>query len=300
MPMLITFLIFLPVAPTPCPLRTRSEKLAILSSTAWTSGTTFLPSTTIVAFLARPAGHGGARPLRSNDVDLFAAKHGVDPLAQARFVGQLGEQAERFVGHPILGVVEIDAQGLGGQPLAALRIVGEQFAQVQLAYLVVMFFQGFPGRSLSQRNCGHRSISFRLHSKIRIPGPPSTRAHRALLGGPRCGFGLVGYDAFKVLVADVGAVVPQADRRFGQRVLGHPENAAAWPSTERVAGRGCVEREPPRRQHAQKMSAGKDQRVAVDLPQASHDAIGPAADVGHRLAAGAAVAEQLPFGAACR
>ena len=42
-PMLTTLRMRLPVWPFHSPLRTRSANLAILSSTAWTSGTTFLP-----------------------------------------------------------------------------------------------------------------------------------------------------------------------------------------------------------------------------------------------------------------
>ena len=49
MPMLTTFRMRLPVWPFHSPRRTRSAKPAILSSTAWTSGTTFLPSTRIEA-----------------------------------------------------------------------------------------------------------------------------------------------------------------------------------------------------------------------------------------------------------
>jgi hypothetical protein len=49
MPMLITLRMRLPVWPFHVPLRTRSENAAIRSSTACTSGTTFLPSTTIDA-----------------------------------------------------------------------------------------------------------------------------------------------------------------------------------------------------------------------------------------------------------
>ena len=37
---------------------------------------------------------------------------------------------ERLVGDPVLRVVEVEAGGLGGQPLAAPRIVGEQVAEV--------------------------------------------------------------------------------------------------------------------------------------------------------------------------
>ena len=45
MPMLMTLRMRLPVWPFHSPLRTRLEKSAILSSTAWTWGTTFSPST---------------------------------------------------------------------------------------------------------------------------------------------------------------------------------------------------------------------------------------------------------------
>ncbi len=56
MPMLITFRMRLPVWPVQAPLRTRSQKADILSSTAWTWGTTFSPSTRIdVPFGARSA-----------------------------------------------------------------------------------------------------------------------------------------------------------------------------------------------------------------------------------------------------
>ena len=53
------------------------------------------------------------------DVDLVAAEHRVDALAQAGLVGQLQQQPQRLVGDAILRVVEVDAGGLGGQPLAA-------------------------------------------------------------------------------------------------------------------------------------------------------------------------------------
>ena len=63
MPTLTMFLIRLPVWPFHSPPRTRSQKAAILSSTSWTSGTTFLPSTVIVSPLgARRATCSTARP----------------------------------------------------------------------------------------------------------------------------------------------------------------------------------------------------------------------------------------------
>ena len=91
MPMLTTLRMRLPVWPFQAPLRTRSAKSAIRSSTAWTSGTTFSPSTTIDCALRRAqrdVQHGAVL----GDVDLLAAEHGVDPLAQAALLGQLHEQ----------------------------------------------------------------------------------------------------------------------------------------------------------------------------------------------------------------
>ena len=46
--------------------------------------------------------------------------------AQARFLGQLQEQLERFVGDAVLRIIEVDAGRLGGHPLAALRVVEKE------------------------------------------------------------------------------------------------------------------------------------------------------------------------------
>ena len=83
MPMLITLRIRFPVWPFHSPLRTRLQKAAILSRTAWTSGTTFWPSTTMVLpFGARRATCSTARP--SVMLILSPAKHGVDSGLQGR------------------------------------------------------------------------------------------------------------------------------------------------------------------------------------------------------------------------
>ena len=77
MPMLTTLRIGLPVWPFQAPLRTRSQKSAILSSTACTCGTTFTPSTMIDCVFGRAQGdmQDGAF---LGDVDLVAPEHGVD------------------------------------------------------------------------------------------------------------------------------------------------------------------------------------------------------------------------------
>ena len=92
MPMLMTLRMRLPVWPFHAPLRTRSAKSAILSSTAWTSGTTFSPSTRMDCAARRAQRHVQHGAVLG-DVDLVAAEHGVDALAQARLLGQLQQQA---------------------------------------------------------------------------------------------------------------------------------------------------------------------------------------------------------------
>ena len=65
-------------------------------------------------------------------VDLLAAEHGVDALAQARLLGELEQQPQGLVGDPVLGVVEIDPGSFDRQLLAALGILGEELAEVRL------------------------------------------------------------------------------------------------------------------------------------------------------------------------
>ena len=72
------------------------------------------------------------------DVDLLPAKHGVDPLAQAGLLRQLQQQLQGLVGDAVLGIIEEDADCLGGKTLAALRVVGEQLAQMDFTDLFVV------------------------------------------------------------------------------------------------------------------------------------------------------------------
>jgi hypothetical protein len=64
------------------------------------------------------------------DVDLLPSKHGVDPAPQTRFLGQLKEELEGFVGDAILRIVEVQAHSLQRHPLAALGIIGEEIAEM--------------------------------------------------------------------------------------------------------------------------------------------------------------------------
>ena len=59
------------------------------------------------------------------DVDLLALEHRVDALAQAGLVGELQQEAQRLVGDTVLRVIEVKAGSKGGQPFAALGIIGK-------------------------------------------------------------------------------------------------------------------------------------------------------------------------------
>ena len=120
MPMLTTLRMRLPVYPCHSPLRTRRAKSDILSSTACTSGTTSLPSTKMLLIPRRAQRHVQHGAVLG-DVDLLAAEHGVDALAQAALRGEVQQQAQRLVGDAVLGVVQVQADRLSREALAALR-----------------------------------------------------------------------------------------------------------------------------------------------------------------------------------
>jgi hypothetical protein len=42
------------------------------------------------------------------DVDIIAPKHGLDAIAQPRFLGDLDKQADGFIGDAVLGIVEVE------------------------------------------------------------------------------------------------------------------------------------------------------------------------------------------------
>ena len=130
MPMLMTFLMRLPVWPFHSPLRTRLENSAILSSTAWTSGTTFFPSTRMVApFGARKATCSTAR----FSVTLIFSPLNIASIFPRRpdSSASCSEQLERLVGDAVLRVIQKKSGGLDSESLAAFGVIGEQFPQRQ-------------------------------------------------------------------------------------------------------------------------------------------------------------------------
>ena len=83
-------------------------------------------------------------------VDLFSPEHGVNPGPQPGLLGQLHQQLEGFAGDPVLGVIEVKAHGLSSHPLAAAGIVPKELPEVQLPNLLIVGFQGLPGRAFGE------------------------------------------------------------------------------------------------------------------------------------------------------
>ena len=152
MPMLTTLRMRLPVWPCHAPLRTRPAKAAIASRTAWTSGTTFGPVDDD-GLSARRAQRDMEDGAVLGDVDLLAAEHRVDAIAQPGLLRQLPQQTERLVGDAVLGVVETEAGEFHRHSLAALRVVREERTQVQAADLLVVRLQRLP--RWARRQHGH-------------------------------------------------------------------------------------------------------------------------------------------------
>ena len=84
------------------------------------------------------------------DVDLVAAEHRLDAVAQPGLLGELEQQTQGFIGDTVLGVVEIDAGGLASQPLPTLGVLGEELPQMQALHSLVVLLQRHPSRERAQ------------------------------------------------------------------------------------------------------------------------------------------------------
>src|SRR5438552_2832896 len=78
-------------------------------------------------------------------VDLLAAEHGVDAFTEPGLLSESEKERERLVGDAVLRVVEVQADALDRQALAATRVVGEELAEMDVADLGVMVAQRLPG-----------------------------------------------------------------------------------------------------------------------------------------------------------
>ena len=98
--------------------------------------------------LRRPQCHVEHGPVLG-DVDVLAAEHGVDAVAQTALLGERDEEPHGLVGDAVLRVVEADAGGLDHEPLAPVGVVGEQLAQVDVLHAGVVRLQRLPRRSIA-------------------------------------------------------------------------------------------------------------------------------------------------------
>src|SRR5262249_49174328 len=73
--------------------------------------------------------------------------------------GELKQQAQGFVGDPVLGIVEIDARGLDHEFLTTLAILGKELPQLNALDLLMMLLQQRPGRAQGQSRYAHGSFS---------------------------------------------------------------------------------------------------------------------------------------------
>jgi hypothetical protein len=103
------------------------------------------------------------------DVDVLAGEHRVDAVTQPGLLGELDEEPQRLVRHPVLRVVEEEALRLGGQPPAALGILREQLSQVAGADLTKVRLERSVGRTLAKLGLG----------QIRVHAAPPDERHRA-------------------------------------------------------------------------------------------------------------------------
>ena len=178
------------------------------SSTAWTSGTTSLPSTTID--VPRGARSATCRTARFSVRLILSPRNMASmPSRSPDSPGEAKQQPEGFVCDEILRVIEIDTCRLRGQPLATRRVVGEERAEGHLLNPLVVGLERHPclARGQWQRLCHRYSFHF------------SGSGLTAL----RCSAGFIRRQA-------ASRVDPSSPRRIGPR-SGRPVGGWFWPAT---------------------------------------------------------------------
>src|SRR6266571_1038961 len=111
------------------------------------------------------------------DIDLFAAKHGLDSLFQRGLFGELKQQLKSLVSHTILGVIEIQAGTLDGHPFRTLPIFGKQLSQMDRLDAFVMRFECFPRLALVRARF-HFGFDCCFHLPAPFIRPSTTRSSK--------------------------------------------------------------------------------------------------------------------------
>ena len=84
-------------------------------------------------------------------VDLLAGEHGLDALLEVGLSGKVCQQLQGLIGDAVLGVVEEDAGGIGGEAGAARGVGFEEVAEMQGANGFGVLLKGSPGWAGGQR-----------------------------------------------------------------------------------------------------------------------------------------------------
>ena len=168
MPILTIERMRLPVCPVHVPLRTRSAKAAMRSSTPCTSATTLRPSTMIEA---EP--RGAQRDVQDGavlgGVDAVAAKHRLNALRDPGRSREREQSRERLVRYAMLRVIDVQARRLGHIALAARGVGSEQRPQMDRAHLVRVRLQRVPLRKCGERG-GRSDRGWRRKRHGSLPG----------------------------------------------------------------------------------------------------------------------------------
>ena len=143
------------------------------------------------------------------DVDVLAARTSPRAARAARARRRAPtSSAERLVGDPVLRVVEVEPGRLGGQPLAAVGVGGEEVAQVARRDLGVVALERPPALAARAGGSSMR-VRTRPAAPARTPGPRSGRGARPSSREP----GL----AKKKVIARRSGVDTRRSRRVGAR-----------------------------------------------------------------------------------
>ena len=103
------------------------------------------------------------------DVDVLAGEHRLDALRQPGLVREPHEQRQRLIGDAVLRVVEMETCGLGGQPLAARRVRGEEVTEVRVSQRSAMRLERSKGVARTQLGDHPRILDPRTRI-VRAPG----------------------------------------------------------------------------------------------------------------------------------
>jgi hypothetical protein len=63
-------------------------------------------------------------------IDLLASEHRIDPRAEPGLFGQLQQQSQRFIGNPVLRIVEVESGCFDRQAIAAFEVLSKELAQM--------------------------------------------------------------------------------------------------------------------------------------------------------------------------